>query len=250
MKKITWILVLLFAGIVGQSFGQEDERTMDVVYLHNGKKLEGKILNYSPGESMEFKTLGGAEVTILDYQLRKIKVKKIGRVKVRKLYDLPEKGFYHSYTFGILTNSGGGANGRLMGTEVTASAGYHFDRLTGVGLGFGWDNYHPAAGEQVIPVFAEARRFLSDQASAPFVLLRAGYGVALKNPDATIRGASGGWMFNPMAGWRLSGRRGMNLSLGLGMKFQKADFLYESSSSRSEIDLLYKRLQLQVGFMF
>jgi len=249
MKKITLIFWICIAAM-GSVLAQEAGRSIDVIHLTNGKKLEGKIQSYTPGESLTFKTLGGVEVTVLDYQLRKIGVKKLGKVKIKNLYDLPDKGFYHSYTLAILSNSGTGANGRLMGTEVSASAGYHFDRRTGVGLGLGWDNYHPAAGEHVMPIFAEVRRFIYDRASTPFILMRAGYGVALQNPDASIREASGGWMINPMAGWRLSGRKGMNLSLGLGVKFQKAQFIYETSASRSEIDLFYKRMQVQVGFMF
>ncbi len=252
MKKSIWILLVLMAISTARTSAQEAGavRTMDVVYLHNGKKLQGKILSYTPGESMEFKTLTGVELTIMDFQLRKIAVKKLGNVKIKGYYDLPEKGFYHSYTFSILANSGYRPDGRLLGGGMSAAAGYHFSRLTGVGMGLGWDNYHPVAGERVMPIFVEARHFILDQARTPFVQLRTGYGVALKNTDATIREASGGWMINPMAGWRLSGRKGMNLSLGLGVKFQKAHFLYESSSSRSEVELIYKRVQLQVGFMF
>lgn len=248
-RKFLFVFIVFGISVSGLR-AQEENRIVDIVHLQNGVKLHGKILKYTPGKEMTFLTLAGAEVTVPDFQLKKIGSKNLGKLKIKGHYAIRDKGFYHTYSIALLTNSGPGFEGGLRGYEFGASFGHQFTKQSSLGAGISWDVYHPLAGEMVVPVFFEGRHYLVDKATTPYLQLRTGYGMALINPDATIREATGGWMINPMVGWRLSGRKGMNLSLDLGVKLQKASFTYESSSRRSDVDLLYKRLQVRMGFLF
>ena len=165
-------------------------------------------------------------------------------------YLFDERGWYHSVSLGMNTNTVSRASGGLFGFELATSFGYQYTRLLGGGLGISADFYHPQANEMVFPIFAEVRGYLLPQAVTPYYSIRAGYGLVFRNEEVGLIDGEGGYMFNPAVGWRLSGRKGMNMTLDFGLKFQKATFETFQRSDRAVTELTYKRLHVRLGFLF
>ncbi|MDH3651477.1 MAG: hypothetical protein OEQ53_17475, partial [Saprospiraceae bacterium] len=168
----------------------------------------------------------------------------------KKVYARKDTKFYHAYSVGIIMNTVSESQGGLVGFELTGSAGHQFSKWLGLGGGISADYYHRQAGETIFPLFVEWRGYISDQPATVFFTVRSGYGFAYKNVEAGIHRAQGGWMLNPSIGWRLRGGQGMKVTLDLGLKFQKAAFEYRVWSDRADVDLLYRRLNARVGFLF
>lgn len=254
MDKVNWInllIIFLLSSIclIGQEVPQKAGETMDLVKLNNGSILEGRIVAIVPGEHIVFVTNSGIEVRIEEGQYQRFYQKKV-RNKMKGSYEFDEKGFYHAYTFGLIMNTVSENQGGLVGFEMAGSAGHQFSRWLGIGGGISADYYHRRAGETIFPIFLEWRGYTSPQPATTYFTVRAGYGIAYRNEDAGIRSAEGGWMVNPVVGWRFSGRKGMNLTLDVGIKMQKAAFEYRVWSDRSDVDLLYRRLNARVGLLF
>ncbi len=102
----------------------------------------------------------------------------------------------------------------------------------------------------VFPIFAEVRGYFLPQPVTPYYSLRAGYGVVFKNEEVGLIDGVGGYMINPAVGWRLSAKKGMNMTLDLGLKFQKAAFETFQQSELALTELTYKRLHVRLGFLF
>ncbi len=254
MKKVNWINLLAIFLLswtygVSQEAPQSAMEATDLVRLNNGSVLEGRIIAIVPGDHIVFVTDSGIEVKIEEDQYQRFYQKK-RRSGKKSSYEFDEKGFYHAYTFGLIMNTVSENQGGLVGFEMAGSAGHQFSRWLGIGGGISADYYHRRAGETVFPVFLEWRGYASPQPATTYFTVRAGYGIAYKNEDAGIHSAEGGWMINPVVGWRFSGRKGMNLTLDVGIKMQKAAFEYRIWSDRSDVDLLYRRLNARVGLLF
>ncbi|MBX2816808.1 MAG: hypothetical protein KTR24_12450 [Saprospiraceae bacterium] len=249
MKVIILTMGIIFLAY-GSTTGQEEGRKLDIVHMHSGKKLKGKILEHRKGSEVDFVDIHGTEMLIPEYQISKITQKKLKALRQKGVVSMAESGFYHTYALALLANTVSSASGGLRGVELSFSAGHRLNPYQLLGAGIGIDFYHTRAGEMMVPLFVEARRNLTAKAITPYVSIRAGYSIGIANPDQDISEASGGPMLNPSIGWRLGASSGMNMLLQVGLKFQKASFLYETSSATSEIDLTYKRLQVGIAMQF
>ncbi len=237
----------------------QPQRPAVLLYLKKGFVLRGHLLSYVPGGELTMIDLSyGDTLTIPDESIKGVKYvdpegtnfSQVAAGKLSRLYEFPERGLYHATTFGITQNTTAAEAGGLTGFELTAVLGYQHHRWLGFGLGTGIDFYHRSAGEMVVPIFGEVRGYLLEQNVSPYVTLRGGYGIGLSNRDQGIEDARGGWMINPAWGLRLGGRKGMNVVLDIGLKYQKASFVYGRLSERSDVDITYKRLNMRIGFLF
>ncbi|MBP7644841.1 MAG: hypothetical protein KA767_15970, partial [Saprospiraceae bacterium] len=61
--------------------------------------------------------------------------------------------------------------------------------------------------------------------------------------------ANGGKHFNPIIGYRIGGS-GMMVEITGGLKFQKLDYQFISTTEVSDYDILVKRAQLGINFTF
>ena len=251
-NPILLVALTLFSIGICLSQSQVEKRDIVTVYLKKGMIIHGKIIKVSPGESITIQNNHGDTVFIRDSQIKKYQVADptVVAIDIKSTYDFRETGFYQASTFGVILNTVSVKDGGLVGFEMTAAAGYLTSRLFGLGAGIGADFYHRGAGEMIFPLFLEMRGYLMQQPSSPYYVVRTGYGFAFKNEDLGISAANGGWMLNPAIGWRMGDGRGLKMTMDLGFKFQKATFDYRSGGERSTAELLYKRLNLRLGFLF
>lgn len=224
-----------------------------IMYLTKGAKLKGDLIAFSPGVSSTIVTMYGDTVVIPEKMLKRVEYlnwESKSSSRPERPYAFREQGFYHSASLGLNANTVSSNSGGIAGYELATSFGYQHSRLLGVGVGISADFYHPRGNEMVFPIFAEVRGYFLQQPVTPYYSIRAGYGVVFKNEDVGLINGVGGYMINPAVGWRLSAKKGMNMTLDLGLKFQKAAFETFRQSERALTELTYKRLHVRLGFLF
>lgn len=232
----------------------------DVVYLKDGSILRGTILEYRPDGAIRLETKGG-ELEFAAPDIQKLVQEPqnpmffaaLRKQKKEKPYAFREHGFYFSTLFGLLP--GGGEYRSEVGMTLHASFGHMFSRHLGIGGGVSLDGYpNSAGGENLVPLFVEARGYLQKKRNALYWSLAGGYGLPLKasTDDQEVRRFEGGYMFHPAIGYRLGADKGLNVVIDAGYKFQKAlterEFLFSGEILLR--DVLYRRLCLRIGVVF
>jgi hypothetical protein len=246
---------------------QPDDRT-DFVILQNGSVFKGKIRSETPAELL-LELSNGETLTIYTKEIREVQrdqpasatvvkstrnyayipleVEK--RRKVRE-YAFREKGWFNATSF-TMPNGIYRGNPQL-GVGIHNLTGYQFSRLLGIGLGLGFDAYNPDEAENIASVYAEARSFLTQKRTAPFVSFGAGYGFAFRNPNNFITEAKGGLRVHPAIGLRLGADKDMNLLFDIGYSFQKATYTrtFDFIDQIEIRDVDYRRFTFRFGIMF
>lgn len=238
-----YFLVFLFL-ISSQYISAQDFKFEDQIKFKNGHVLTGEILEYRPDELVIFQLKGGNKMEIPVDKIARIWQKALG-IKAKKPNHFKDKGIY-------FVLNGGTSLGQERAYSLTHTIGYRVNRLFGIGIGGGIENYEEDEGKRIVPIYAETRGFLFDKKISPYYSLRVGYGIGLKNEDFRIVDADGGWHLNPEIGYRLGGHDAVNIFVGVGMKFQNATFHYESpwDGSRTSDFIKYRRYMLTLGFVF
>ncbi len=246
------LLVLLSMGMNVYAQGDEEELSSVVVKLNKGGIITGYLVKFEPGHSLWVKVERGDTLRIDDMWVRKIQYLDSRKrfEKSRHVYAFKERGVYHASSVGLTPSTAAIEDGGLTGISLSTVFGYQHNRWLGTGIGSGIEFYHVDRGEMVVPIFGEVRGYFLKDWSTPYFTIRGGYGIAIKNEDADIFDAGGGWMFNPSFGWRLSGKKGMNLFMDFGVQFQEASYEFRSGSERSNVEIFYKRLNVRMGFLF
>ncbi len=244
--------ILLLIGISADAQESESQNDAVIMYLNKGVVLRGDLMHYQPGDKAVLLSKYGDTVEVPEQYLRRIvyKNERSDIVRAKTPYAFRERGFYHNPWIALNANTVSRNSGGITGFELGMVFGYQHKRLLGYGIGVSADFYHPANNEMVFPLFAELRGYILQRSVTPYYTLRAGYGFVFKNEDVGIEGGEGGYMINPAIGWRLSGKKGMNLTLDLGLKFQRATFDTWIWSERALTELTYKRLHVRLGFLF
>lgn len=248
--KFTLLFCLTVSGLYSQTPVEND--TMPVfthtVYQMDGSVLKGAITEWHD-DYITLRLMSGVEIKISTGHIRKIvaqtqsPAKKYRGIRERS-YGFKEEGIYHVTTTAF-------SAGPAAGIGLTHAVGYRFSRLLGVGAGIGAESFEIGEGNQIVPLFVEARGFFMKQNISPYYALRAGYGFALKSSETNITEAQGGRMFGAELGYRFGGVRAVNFFAGVGVHFQKATYVYEwpwEGTFRDELD--YRRTELKIGVIF
>ena len=235
----TFLFVLIFQFLSAQDYTFEDQ-----IKFKNGHVLSGEIIDYRPGDIVVFQLKGGNQLEIPINRIAKIWQDAIG-IRAKRPNLFKEKGLY------FVLNGSTSLNNQF-GYSLTHTIGYRFNRLVGVGIGGGIENYEDGEGKRVVPIYAEARGFLFDKKITPYYSIRAGYGIGLTNDEFGIREAGGGVHLNPEIGYRLGGHDAVNLFIGIGLKVQDAEFTYRNpwDGSRTTENISYRRYMLTFGLVF
>lgn len=251
MKKI--LLLSFFMSLLFQVRAQEQIH-YDVIYLKNGSEFRGELLEYE-ADYVKLRALGGRELTFQHKQIKKIVQEPIkGKWKERKPYEFKEQGVYKAI-FGSITAGTFAWNDEFAsGLGFKGVVGYQWNRWFGAGLGLGIENYYLNHGETVYPLFAEVRGYLSKENVAPYYSVSGGYSFTIKNEEAGISEASGGYLIHPAFGLRLGGSSKTNFTVDAGIQFQKARFVRSFNVWRGpetqENRMLYQRLTIRLGMLF
>jgi len=240
--------LLLATVIVTLSLNLSAQRleTIDEVTTTSGSVWKGTITEITDDGYYVITTVSGMTFRLHESAIDNVRQEWIGSRRTKRPYSFKEKGFYQTVEVSVVGNATTG------GLSATYSAGHRFSRWIGVGGGVGITGYDIGWGLNVIPLFVEARGFLTQTKVSPYYAVRFGYGIALTNAVNNISEAKGGYLFNPQIGLRFGGGKNVSFYTGLGLNFQRAT--YTSSRAFSEeviVDrYLFKRLELKFGITF
>lgn len=250
MKKIFTILTIVLFTL--QLNAQNKELYKDKVSLVNGSILYGQILNYKIGDKVELKLLNGSILNFEDTFVKKIEIYSPGSNKEKKEYNFKSNTIYSYFGFKIMPGNYENLNVPKSGIGIDYSLGYRTNEYVSIGVGVSVETYNYGFGEFLIPIYLDYISFLKKKNISPFLRLQAGYGFVYSTGDNVID-SNGGLMVNPAIGIRFTGNSDVNYSFDLNFKYQKANFVVNTTNWRSQIsyiDIIFRRLSFRFGVLF
>jgi len=246
MKKILTLTAFFIFLFTYNPLSAQDKIYKDKVILKQGNVMIGAITDYVPGEylAMELKT--GNNLRFTDKQIKRVIMHQggLGNGSSGEVFVPVRKNrLYNETDFSILTGPSS------VGVSLSHNVLFQYTQRLSLGGGVGIDNYKVEPGKSIFPLYANAKYYLLNGTSAPYVGMKMGYGFGFTNEDANITEASGGYMASPYFGLRL-GSRGTMINLFSGLKIQKADYVITRSWETRREDILYRRVILGMSVMF
>lgn len=230
---------------------------IDVVTMKDGRKLSGKIMQYSPGSIVRIEQMDGTIIEVSDEDVAKIQQGvELSKAEVKLLpgdENLPiiTAKTHGLYTASMLSFAAGNSDneGISLGAGFSQVFGYQISRSLGLGAGFAIDNYS-RRGETVYPLFGEVRSFLpSKKGNGNFyAVLAGGYSLAFSRKQLDITGAEGGVFGQFAVGYRAATTEGLEIYVDLGPRYQHAHFerkLYNGDIEKRDVD--FRRIVIRVG---
>ena len=253
MKTLLTYIVLGLISAVAHSQISSPESNQPVhyhtVYTTNGSVLKGEITEWNV-DFITLRLLSDVEITIDAGKIRKIISREtpvrtvIVHAEREKKYQFREEGMYHVAGFAF-------SAGPAPGIGMSHVVGYRFSRLLGAGIGTGVESFDVGSGNAVVPVFAEVRGFFLPMRMSPYFMVKAGYGIALKNDETNITKATGGKMLGIGLGYRFGASETFNFFAGAGFHFQDVSYDWQWSwGERVTDNIHYRRTELKLGVMF
>jgi hypothetical protein len=240
--------VLLAACFLAGLSGLMSQTNVDPVHLHtiyatDGSVWKGEIINWDP-EFTTLRLLSGVEVEFGTSEIRRVvSISKNGS-KEKKESAFKDRGLYNVSTMGV-------SAGPRFGLTATHAIGYRFSHVISLGGGIGIESFDLGSGNEIVPVFAEARGFLLKKNISPYYAVRVGHGFAPLNSEANVTEARGGAMIHTELGYRFGGRRAANFFAGVAMHWQNAQYLNEWPWESIFYDrVTYRRTELRFGVIF
>ena len=157
-------------------------------------------------------------------------------------------GFYAD--LGIIFNTVGVDQGGITGYQIEVSTYYSVADRMHIGLGSGFDNYFPSAGESIIPVFGDVHYALIPDERSLYARAQFGYGFFLFQGSTNAAVEQGGLLWAPSLGYHFKSTRKCNFYIESGLRLQNAYYEINEGSTQSQFDLTYKRISLKIGLHF
>ncbi|RHO54024.1 hypothetical protein DW107_10825 [Tannerella sp. AM09-19] len=240
MKKIVFIICMVLCNTL-LAFAQNNQ---EIVYLKNGDKVKGIIIEEIPNTSIKVKTSNGSILVYSIHEIEKIispedeifqKKFRFKQYNNNPTYD--KTGYKGFIDFGGVIGIGNRGDGAIA---VSTTHGYQFNPYFFFGAGIGIE-YHMNWETFFIPVFADIKTYFLNKNISPFLGLKAGYSVY----DGK------GCYINPHIGVTLSSspRFGMNLTIGYNM--QKAKINDRPKNIKNYKDnMAINGISIKLGFEF
>ena len=240
MKKIVFIICMVLCNTL-LAYAQNNQ---EIVYLKNGDKVKGIIIEEIPNTSIKVKTSNGSILVYSIHEIEKIispedeifqKKFRFKQYNNNPTYD--KTGYKGFIDFGGVIGIGNRGDGAIA---VSTTHGYQFNPYFFFGAGIGIE-YHMNWETFFIPVFADIKTYFLNKNISPFLGLKAGYSVY----DGK------GCYINPHIGVTLSSspRFGMNLTIGYNM--QKAKINDRPKNIKNYKDnMAINGISIKLGFEF
>lgn len=264
MFKYILLTLAVTLGIQYQSGAQEILNTTNrqhIIHLKNGSSIIGVLIDYREEAPAIIEVADGERISVPQASIQSLEpiTQKTSKSIIRKskkeenLYDFPETGWHHGASFGIISRGNGGDG---LGLMIDINSAYHFSRLLGLGMSIGYDEYQNNGMHDYIPIQLVVTGYLSPTKTSIYYSLNMGYGINVSDKieqEQFRQSNSGGFVFNPQVGIRLSGNQGSNMVLFGGIKIQKTKTESAWGENFEEIiiqERVFKRLILGLGFVF
>ena len=176
MKKIVFIICMVLCNTL-LAFAQNNQ---EIVYLKNGDKVKGIIIEEIPNTSIKVKTSNGSILVYSIHEIEKIispedeifqKKFRFKQYNNNPTYD--KTGYKGFIDFGGVIGIGNRGDGAIA---VSTTHGYQFNPYFFFGAGIGIE-YHMNWETFFIPVFADIKTYFLNKNISPFLGLKAGYSV-------------------------------------------------------------------------
>lgn len=125
--------------------------------------------------------------------------------------------------------------------------GFRLHRLLTIGATTGFDFY---SNLLITPFALGIRGEAFNSRISPIYSIDAGYGSSFLSHEADMEEKKGGWMFNPALGIRVRSGHSTAYTFAAGYKTQEAETSTFWGRGMTDQKITYKRLSLQLGFMF
>lgn len=239
MKKIVFIICMVLCNTL-LAFAQNNQ---EIVYLKNGDKVKGIIIEEIPNTSIKVKTSNGSILVYSIHEIEKIispedeifqKKFRLKQYNNNPTYD--KTGYKGFIDFGGVIGIGNRGDGAIA---VSTTHGYQFNPYFFFGAGIGIE-YHMNWETFFIPIFADIKTYFLNKNISPFLGLKAGYSVY----DGK------GCYINPHIGVALSSspRFGMNLTI---YNTQKAKINDKPKNIKNYKDnMTINGISIKLGFEF
>lgn len=240
-------MFLFFAG----NFLLAQTQYIDVIYLKNGSKVKGTIIEFVPTISYTIRT---ADSSIFVFKVEEIA--KIAKEEVKPpVESKKEKSSQDSFIPGYrgIVEGGFGAGTGLYGLNTACFAfsnGYQFNENLYAGVATGL-NYYPSNGSGadgfgLIPFYADARySFLPQNPVSPYASLGAGFSF---DPNQGFEGS--GFYFNPSLGTQFAVKGKYKVNLGFNYRIQQMYFLNVTPNGVSSVIRFSESAGFSLGFVF
>lgn len=254
MKENALLTLFLLLLTFGSKTAFSQSTSTDKVFLKDGKVLQGKIVKYTPGQTLVLEQADGLKTELQDAEIAKVlqglPQDELGEPNIGKAAIEPATvhGLYANSMLSFAAGSSG-EEGLALGAGFSQVFGYQFGRKLGLGFGFGVDNYS-RRGETVYPLFGEVRSFLPSKNNVGnfYLLAAGGFSLAFERKSLDITKAQGGPMGHAAFGYRATTTEGLDIFVDMGVKYQSAHFERSLFSGDLEVrDIDFKRIVVRVG---
>ncbi len=206
------------------------------VELVKGHRLQGDIISYTYGDTLHLMVNGQYPIKIPESE-----IKAINFPSQKKNDSFIAKKWLN--TTRLAMDIGATANSPSFSHTLSKRIFSNINLFGGIGIGI--DNYYLSDLYNVVPIYGSIKYYFIKQRFSPFIDIRYGYGLPWPFEDS----ANGGKHFNPIIGYRFGGSGLMGEIKG-GLKFQKLDYQFISTTEVSNYDILIKRAQVGLNFTF
>lgn len=256
MQQFKYILVFLLSFSTYFATAQSETVKPDIIETKRGTILKGEIIEYKQGSFVRVRIKTGDIITIEDKRIKRIieggllsNPEAASIQKILKPYNFREKGFYNFTSGSFALGSEAWSQDPSVGVGIHNVTGYQLNRFIGLGLGIGMDYYYLGSGENLMPVYLEARGYFLSKHVSPYYSFNMGYAFAFKSEQHRIEEAEGGLMIYPAIGFRFGASSNANFTLDFGYKMQKATYNFRNWDLITH-EMTYKRLVVRMGVLF
>ena len=217
----------------------------DVIYLKNGSKINGTIIQLIPDSMVRFKQADGSiwvfrmkEVEMIDKEVKNTYKANISEAK----------GYRFGIDAGILIGAGDNQNNAPLSIQMLHS--YHLKPYFTVGLGTGLEFFHTPR----VPLFADVRHYFNNHYYAPFFFLQGGGLIPLNSSETDMYGynykSKTGFMVNSGFGFIFPMNEKSAISISLSYRYQNLQFTRDNPQlpDYTKIEKM-NRLNLRLGII-
>ena len=239
--------VFLFFAIlsIGASAHAQKHNMDDVIYLKNGSKINGVILQLFPDSIVRIEQVGGS---VWVFSMKEISmIAKEEKIKY-KANILEAKGYRFGMDIGLLVGSGDNQNNAPLSLQMLHS--YHLTTASSIGIGIGLEFFHTTQ----TPIFVDLRHYFNRKYYAPFCFLQSGGMIPISTKATDESGyifkAKPGFMLNSGIGFLFPMNEKTALSISLSYRYQELKFARDNSQLPDYMRIeKMNRFNIRFGFI-
>ncbi len=243
--------LLLLAGLLAYT-AHAQKRTQDAIHLKNGSVIRNASGMKHLDSLIEVQTRDGSTIRFAATDLEKIVREPVKPAFRTKGYFLgAEVGAGLGKTYEPRNGMPAQATQKL---QVQVVNGYWFTPRWAAGIGAGLDSYeYNNRNITVTPVFVHLVSAPLTGRLSPVATLDVGHGWysgKLSSGTAANEHNRGGLLFNPAAGFLARTSRKTSFLFTIGYRTQAYHYWRDDFESRTESDVVFRRMSVRLGWMF